>query len=124
VARRSTGWGVHADESQNRGSHAFEIRGTLLDSCVFASWDGMHLTLSGGLWNVVSSSARCFEENDDGLVCSGDPRRVALQLVQALNDMVSIEFGVWCDREAVSRRWHFEGTTSNELVGGLIAERG
>jgi hypothetical protein len=106
------------------GLTRFEILGTVLDTQVVASWDGMHLTLSGGLWNVASSSLRCVETNDDGLVCVGDPRRVALQLVQVLNDVVSIEFSAWCDREAVSRRWYFEGTASNELVGGLIAEGG
>jgi hypothetical protein len=105
------------------GLTRFEIFGTLLDQYVVAGWDGMHLRLSRALWSVVSSSS-CFETTDDGLVCSEDPRRVALQLVRALSHLVSIEFNVWCDRVEISRRWYFDGTASSQLDGGLIAEGG
>jgi hypothetical protein len=103
------------------GLTRFGIVGTLLDQVVFACWDGAYLTLSGALWNIVSSSSKCFETSDDGLLCSGDPRRIALQLVQVLSDLASIQYSVWCDRLQTSRSWRFEGTASNELVGGLIA---
>jgi hypothetical protein len=106
------------------GLTRFELLGTALEQLVFASWDGLHLTLSRELWGILSTSSESFETLDGSTTCSEDPRIVAIKLVQSLDCLFGIEYSVWCDRSESRRSWYFEAGPTDQLVGGPIAEAG
>jgi hypothetical protein len=103
------------------GLTGFEIIGTAGSRVLFASWDGLELTLSGELSRPLLPTLTTPLTRIDRPWHSPDPQWVAIRLVQALDYIVTIKYGVFCDHCDREQRWRVEPKLSVQCAEEPIA---